>query len=89
MPFHCARFIIHRVAIKTGFFQYFAALFSLAVQITWRAFGQTDIQVAVRFNRVIDNFSAGILLRPSPDGETKPPTRFQNAACFRTRLVRM
>src|SRR6266403_897999 len=51
-----------------------------------RTLGQSNVQVRMRFDRVINNSSAGILLRAGPDGETKSASGFQNAACFRTRL---
>src|SRR5436309_15714699 len=38
----------------------------------------------MRFNHVINDLGAGILLRACPDAETKSPFRFQNTTCFRT-----
>src|SRR5260370_16936694 len=51
-----------------------------------RTLRQSNVQVRMRFDRVIDNSSAGILLRPRPDGETKSASGFQDTTCFRTRL---
>src|SRR5437667_9143684 len=82
-PLDGASIIVHRVAIKACLFQNFLALLSIAVQIMRRAFGQSHIQIRVRFNRVIDDFGPRVLLWPSPNGETKPPARFQNTARFR------
>ena len=85
-PLDGARVIVHRVAIKACLSQNFLALLPVAVQIMRRAFGQSHIQVRVRFDRVIDNPGPGILIRPRPNGETKPPARLQNTARFRASL---
>src|SRR6266481_766751 len=53
-----------------------------------RTLGQSNVQVRMRFDRVIDNSSAGILLRPGPDGKSKSASGFQDTTCFRTRLFR-
>src|SRR5438445_3273831 len=87
-PLDGARVIVHRIAIEACLFQNFLALVSIAVQIMWRAFGQSHIHIRVRFNRVIDDFGPRVLLWPSPNGETKPPARFQNTARFRASLFR-
>src|SRR5260370_38163313 len=52
-----------------------------------RTLRQSNVQVRMRFDRVIDNSSAGILLRPGPDGETKSASGFQDTTCFRKRLI--
>src|SRR5436853_7063367 len=85
MPFYSACLIDHRAAIKTRLFQPLSALVFFTIQVMRRPFWQADIQVAVRFDRVVNHLGAGVLVRSSPDAETKSTFRFQNATCLGTR----
>src|SRR5438552_8735597 len=77
MPFDRARLVGHRVAIKAGFLQHLPAFFFLPVQVMRRRLGQSDIQVRVCLNRIVNNSSAGIVLWPRPDGKTEWPPVFK------------
>src|SRR4029077_20398837 len=82
MPLNRARFIAHRSTVEPSSFQHSSAFVAFAVQIFRRTFGQTDIQIRVSFNRVINDLRPRVLLWSGPNSKTKLASVFQNAARF-------